>query len=100
MMITVDALRACVGCREDWPSDDEFYRQGSLVCIACEAEGVKPPKPKARGYRTPEAERLYQREKYARHREAYLARMRRWYEENRTTHNAKRRARYAMNRVG
>jgi hypothetical protein len=96
----VEELRVCLGCREEWPTDGEFYRQGSPVCLACEAEGVKPPKTKARGYRTPEAERLYQREKYARHREAYLARMRRWYEENRVEINAKRRAQRAAKVVG
>jgi len=96
----VEELRVCLGCREEWPTDGEFYRQGSPLCLACEAEGVKALKTKTRGYRTPEAERLYQREKYARHREAYLARMRRWYEDNRLAHNAKRRARYALTRVG
>ena len=87
----MDDLRVCLGCGEDWPTDEEFYRQGSTVCLACEAEGVKERKPKTRGYRTPEAERLYQREKYARHREEYLARMRRWYQANREEINAKRR---------
>lgn len=87
--------KVCIGCQEDWPADAEFYRDGSPVCLACEAEGVKAPKVKTRGYRTPEAERKYQREKYARHREQYKAGMRRWYEANRNTHNAKRRAKYA-----
>lgn len=31
----------CVGCHDDWPADDEFYRAGSALCRACEFEGVK-----------------------------------------------------------
>lgn len=97
----MEELRVCLGCREEWPTDAEFYRQGSPVCLACEAEGVKVPKPKkARGYRTPDAERKFQREKYARHREAYMARMRTWYQANRVEINAKRRAQRAEKVVG
>lgn len=87
--------KVCVGCQEDWPADAEFYREGSAVCLACEAEGVKVPKPKTRGYRTPEAELLRHRQKYARYRERYIARMRRWYAANADALNARRRAKYA-----
>jgi hypothetical protein len=93
--------RRCLGCDDDWPADEEFYDGTALVCRACVTEGVamQRPKPvKKRGYRTPEAERQYQREKYARHREQYLAGMRRWYEANRVERNAKRRAQYAAQR--
>ena len=31
----------CVGCVENWPADDEFFRAGSAICRACEFEGVK-----------------------------------------------------------
>jgi hypothetical protein len=95
----VEEEKVCIGCQEPWPADGEFYREGSPVCLACESEGVKAPKIKARGYRTPDAERKYQREKYARHREQYLAGMRRWYEANRVERNAKRRAKYAAREV-
>ena len=94
--------RLCLGCDDEWPADEEFYDGNALVCRACVAEGVKMQRPKTvktRGYRTPEAERQYQREKYARHREQYKASMRRWYEANRDTHNAKRRAKYAAQEV-
>mgnify|MGYP000025652869 CR=1 FL=1 len=87
--------KVCIGCQEDWPADAEFYREGSPVCLACEAEGVKAPKVKTRGYRTPEAARKHQREKYQRHKEAYKARMRAWHAANRDARNAKRRAAYA-----
>jgi hypothetical protein len=90
--------RHCLGCDDDWPADDEFYDGTALVCRACVSEGVAMQRPKAvkkRGYRTPEAERERQREKYARHREHYIAGMRRWYESNRVERNAKRRAQYA-----
>ena len=90
--------RLCLGCDDEWPADEEFYDGNALVCRACVAEGVKMQRPKPvkkRGYRTPEAERQYQREKYARHREQYLAGMRRWYQANRVERNAKRRAKYA-----
>ena len=90
--------RLCLGCDDEWPADEEFYDGNALVCRACVAEGVKMQRPKPvkkRGYRTPEAERQYQREKYARHREQYLAGMRRWYQANRVERNAKRRAQYA-----
>ena len=90
--------RRCLGCDDDWPADDEFYDGNALVCRACVSEGVKMQRPKAakkRGYRTPEAERERQREKYARHREHYIVGMRRWYESNRVERNAKRRAQYA-----
>jgi hypothetical protein len=97
---TVEESRVCLGCREEWPADEEFYRQGSPVCLACEAAGVKARKPKTRGYRTPDAERLYQREKYARHRDRYMARMRTWYQANRVEINAKRRAQRAAKVVG
>ncbi len=91
--------RRCLGCDDDWPADDEFYDGNALVCRACVSEGVKMQRPKTRGYRTPEAERQYQREKYARHREQYIAGMRRWYEANRVERNAKRRAQYAAKEV-
>ena len=87
--------KVCIGCQEDWPDDAEFYREGSPVCLACEAEGVKAPKVKTRGYRTTEAERAHQKAKYQRHKAKYKARMQRWYEDNREAHNAKRRAKYA-----
>ena len=94
--------RLCLGCDDEWPADEEFYDGTALVCRACVTEGVQMQRPKSvkkRGYRTPEAERQYQREKYARHRERYLAGMRRWYEANRVEHNAKRRAKYAAQEV-
>jgi len=90
--------KVCIGCQEDWPADAEFYRDGSAVCLACEAEGVKAPKApkvKTRGYRTPEAERMRQQAKYQRHKEAYKARMRASHAANRDARNAKRRAAYA-----
>ena len=94
--------RLCLGCDDEWPADEEFYDGNALVCRACVTEGVKMQRPKpvkTRGYRTPEAERQYQREKYARHRERYLAGMRRWYAANRVERNAKRRAQYAAQEV-
>jgi hypothetical protein len=93
-----DKERLCLGCDDEWPADEEFYDGDALVCRACIFEGVKmqrPKKIKTRGYRTPEAERQYQREKYARHRDRYKAGMRRWYEANRDSQNAKRRLKYA-----
>jgi hypothetical protein len=91
--------RLCLGCDDEWPADEEFYDGNALVCRACVTEGVKMQRPKTRGYRTPEAERQYQREKYARHRDRYKAGMRRWYAANRVEHNAKRRAKYAAQEV-
>jgi hypothetical protein len=91
--------RHCLGCDDDWPADDEFYDGTALVCRACVSEGVRMQRPKTRGYRTPEAERQHQREKYARHRDRYKAGMRRWYAANRVEHNAKRRAKYAAQEV-
>ena len=94
--------RLCLGCDDEWPADEEFYDGNALVCRACVTEGVKMQRPKpvkTRGYRTPEAERQYQRDKYARHRERYLAGMRRWYAANRVERNAKRRAQYAAQEV-
>jgi hypothetical protein len=58
----------------------------------------RPKAAKKRGYRTPEAERERQREKYARHRNHSIARMRRWYEVNRVERNGQRRAKYAAER--
>ena len=91
--------RLCLGCDDEWPADEEFYDGNALVCRACVTEGVNMQRPKTRGYRTPEAERQYQREKYARHRDRYKAGMRRWYAANRVEHNAKRRAKYAAQEV-
>lgn len=87
--------KICLGCNEPWPNDEEFYKPGRDICHACFSEGLritKPKKPKTRGFRTPEQKRQHQREKYLRHREAYMARMRRWYAANKDVHNAKRRA--------
>ena len=94
--------RLCLGCDDEWPADEEFYDGNALVCRACVSEGVKMQRPKPikkRGYRTPEAERQRQREKYARHRDRYKAGMRRWYAANRVEQNAKRRAKYAAQEV-
>lgn len=85
--------KICVGCRDSWPADEEFYRQGQDICNACFSEGVRPPRKKTRGYRTPEQTRQHQKEKYERHKDAYKARMRRWYAANKDEHNARRRAR-------
>ena len=93
--------RLCLGCDDEWPADEEFYDGNALVCRACVSEGVQMQRPKpvkTRGYRTPEAERQYQREKYARHRDRYIAGMRRWYAANRESRNEKRRAKYAAKR--
>jgi len=100
--VTEMTERHCLGCDDDWPADEEFYDGNALVCRACVSEGIAMQRPKAvkkRGYRTPEAERQYQREKYARHRERYLAGMRRWYESVREERNATRRLNYAMARA-
>ena len=94
--------RLCLGCDDEWPADEEFYDGNALVCRACVTEGVKMQRPKpvkTRGYRTPEAERQRQREKYARHRDRYLAGRRNWYRANRVEQNAKRRAKYAAQEV-
>jgi hypothetical protein len=82
--------RVCAACHESWPADAEFYNGDSPRCHACVDE--RRPAPKQRGYRTPEKEREYQRQKYARHRERYKAGMRKWYAANREEHNARRRA--------
>lgn len=32
-------LRLCLGCLEEWPDDDEFYRSPrDRICLACRAE--------------------------------------------------------------
>ena len=31
-------VRRCSGCDEEWPDDEEFFHEGSDVCIACETE--------------------------------------------------------------
>lgn len=33
--------KTCTVCNDDWPDDDEFYRPGESVCIACETERIE-----------------------------------------------------------
>jgi hypothetical protein len=80
---------------EDWFDDEEFYTEGSVICIACVYEGKQAKKEaaQARGYRTPEKERERQRLKYNKNKQKYKDRMRLWYAKNGTAHNARRKAR-------
>ena len=66
------AMRTCAACLEDWFDDEEFYAEGSAVCIACVYEGKQAKKEaaQARGYRTPEKERERQRLKYNKNKHA------------------------------
>lgn len=34
----VGPVRTCLLCREEWPDDDEFYRDEYYLCRACEWE--------------------------------------------------------------
>jgi hypothetical protein len=52
--------KACVHCKEVWPSDGEFYKSAkSEMCLACEHETAR-----WRKYRTPE--HLAKRREYQR----------------------------------
>ena len=88
-------MRTCGSCLEDWFDDEEFYAEGSVICIACVYEGKKERKEKAqaRGYRPNDRERERQRLKYHKNKEKYKERMRLWYAKNGTAHNARRKAR-------
>jgi hypothetical protein len=58
-------MKVCVRCKEDWPTDTEFYKTAeSIKCIACESESQD-----WRKYRTPE--HMARRREYQR---AYQAR--------------------------
>jgi hypothetical protein len=90
--------QVCEACKDKWPNDEEFYRENSTVCLACEAEGFRSKitnvKSSTRGYRTPEADQERQKKKYLRHKDKYRERMKKYYEQNKEKINAARRAKY------
>ena len=94
-------MRTCAVCLEDWFDDEEFYTNGSVVCIACVYEGKKAKKEKEhkRGYRTPEKERERQRLKYHKNKQKYQERMKLWYAKSGKEYNARRRSRRAAGHI-
>lgn len=88
-------LRTCAACLEDWFDDEEFYAEGSVVCIACVYEGKKPRAEKSgrRAYISTEKNREAQRLRYHKNKQKYRERMKLWYEKNGDKYNAERRKR-------